>query len=69
MKSSLLQPQHVDNVPSSLKKRKEIQAKYYNRGSRTLTELHSGKLIRVKTIPIVDGERQKWKRKLVFDLI
>nr|XP_039263235.1 uncharacterized protein K02A2.6-like [Styela clava] len=54
---SLLRPKIVTNIEPHLKKRKDIQAKYYNRGTRELMKLYPGQLVRMKP-----DRRKRWRK-------
>ena len=46
--SRLLEPEPVKQVRDKLYERKEIQAKYFNKGSKELPSLQEGEIVRMK---------------------
>lgn len=63
MSTTLLKPQASNDVSERLQKRKETQAKYYNRTAKELSNLKDGDTVRIQ--PVLDRKGEWTKGKVV----
>ena len=61
--SRLLEPESVKQVRDKLYERKEIQAKYFNKGSKELPSLQEGEIVRMK--PKAHDHAKRWVKAQV----
>ena len=61
--SRLLEPEPVKQVRDKLYERKEIQAKYFNKGSKELPSLQEGEIVRIK--PKAHDHAKRWVKAQV----
>eukprot|EP00795_Rhopilema_esculentum_P000118 gene118-biopygen6786 len=63
----LLEPKVVNGVQKKLRKRKEIQSKYYNRGTRELSALKKVDAVRIK--PRNSDRTGRWTKGCVIEQV
>jgi phage gp45-like len=63
MKRDLLKPQVVEGVPERIAKQQHVQAQYYDRGTKDLSDLSKGDVIRMEPI----SGKKCWKKAIVVE--
>ena len=67
MSKKLLKPKVVTGVPDKLHTRKQIQSKYYNRGTKELSTLKKGDVVRIK--PSNNDRTGRWTKGCVIEQV
>ena len=67
MSKKLLQPKVVTGVQEKLRTRKQIQSKYYNRGTKELNTLRKGDVVRIK--PGNNDRTGRWTKGCVIEQV
>ena len=62
--SNLLEPQIPSHTQTKLKKQKEIQGRYFNRGAHSLDELKAGDVVRIQPLSSTSKNKEWTKAKV-----